>query len=90
MPAPIKPSPHAQADPFGGPAGRLPRRINVAVSPELIKAIERVIEREQVSLTEAVRRLVAYGDFVYRAVKEDRATILLRGEDGSDREIVLV
>jgi hypothetical protein len=76
-------------------AGKLssqpPRRINVAINADMLAAIDRVIEREQVTLTEAVRRLITYGDFVYRAVKEDRASVILRPSDGgADREVVLV
>jgi len=68
-----------------------PRRINVAINAEMLAAIDRVIEREKVTLTEAVRRLITYGDFVYRAVKDDHATIVLRTpNDGSEREVVLV
>jgi len=47
------------------------------------------MNRERVGLTEAVRRLVSYGDFVYRAVKIDEAELLLRKDDGI-REIVLL
>jgi hypothetical protein len=57
----------------------------------MLEAIDHVIEREQISLTEAVRRLVGYGDFVYRAVKDDGAAVVLRGpEVGREREVVLV
>jgi len=66
-----------------------PRRINVAITPEAIEALETVMHRERVGLTEAVRRLVSYGDFVYRAVKIDEAELLLRKDDGI-REIVLL
>ncbi len=65
------------------------KRINVAVTPEVVRALELVIENEQVSLTEAVRRLIGYGDFIYRAVKEDQAEVLVRKGD-SVREIVLL
>ena len=67
-----------------------PRRINVAVTPDMLAAIDRVIEREQVTLTEAVRRLIGYGDVVYRSVKEDGQTMLLRSENGSEREVMLI
>ena len=33
-----------------------PKRINVAVSPDTVRALENVIEREGVTLTEALRR----------------------------------
>jgi hypothetical protein len=65
-----------------------PRRINVAVTPEMLAAIDRVIDREQVTLTEAVRRLLAYGDVVYRMVKEEGQTMVFRSDDGKEREIL--
>jgi hypothetical protein len=66
-----------------------PRRINVAVTPEVIQALQTVIDNEQVTLTEAVRRLVSYGDFIYRAVKQEGSEVLLRNGD-SIREVVLL
>jgi hypothetical protein len=66
-----------------------PRRINVAISPDMIRALERVIEREGVTLTEALRRLVGYGDFVYRAVREQGEQLMVTGPDGT-REVVLL
>lgn len=73
--------------PRGG--GATPKRINVAVSPEMLTAIENLIEREQVSLTEAVRRLVMYGNYLYRAVKEEGSTLIIRGS-GHEKEILLI
>jgi hypothetical protein len=67
-----------------------PRRINVAVTPDMLAAIDRVIDREQVTLTEAVRRLIAYGDVVYRMVKEDGQAMIFRGENGNEREVMLI
>ncbi len=66
-----------------------PKRINVAVSSDTVRALENVIEREGVTLTEALRRLVGYGDFVYRAVREDREQLIVKGPDGT-REVVLL
>jgi hypothetical protein len=66
-----------------------PKRINVAVTTETIRALEFVIEREGVSLTEAVRRLIGYGEFVYRAIKEDGAELQVRTKDAV-REVVLL
>lgn len=68
---------------------RRPRRINVAVTPDMIEAIEMIMERENISLTEAVRRLVSYGDFVYRAIREDGAELLVRNGDKT-KEVVLL
>ena len=66
-----------------------PRRINVAISPDTVRALEQVIENEGVTLTEAVRRLVGYGDFVYRAVRERGEQLLLKGPEGT-REVMLL
>jgi hypothetical protein len=66
-----------------------PKRINVAVSPDTVTALENVIEREGVTLTEALRRLIGYGDFVYRAVREDQEQLIVKGQDGA-REVVLL
>lgn len=66
-----------------------PKRINVAVSPDTVSALENVIEREGVTLTEALRRLIGYGDFVYRAVRENREQLVVKGPDGA-REVVLL
>jgi len=65
------------------------KRINVAVSSDTVRALENVIEREGVTLTEALRRLVGYGDFVYRAVREDREQLIVKGAEGT-REVVLL
>ncbi|MEV6871740.1 hypothetical protein [Amycolatopsis sp. NPDC051128] len=66
-----------------------PKRINVAVNPETIQALEAVIEREGVSLTEAVRRLIGYGEVVYEAVKRDGAEVLLKTGDSTKQVIIL-
>jgi len=66
-----------------------PKRINVAISPDTVAALENVIEREGVTLTEALRRLIGYGDFVYRAVKENDEQVLIAGAEGT-REVVLL
>lgn len=64
-------------------------RINVAVNADMVSAIDRVIETEHVSLTEAVRRLIGYGDFVYRS-KRDGARVLVKSTSGATQEVVLL
>lgn len=66
-----------------------PKRINVAVTPEVVQALQVVMDAEHVSLTEAVRRLISYGDFIYRAVKQEDSEVLLRNGDNV-REVVLL
>lgn len=65
------------------------RRISVAISPDTVKALEQVIENEQVTLTEALRRLISYGDFVYTTVKVNGEEMLLKKGD-STRAVVLL
>jgi len=65
------------------------KRINVAVTPETVRALQNIIDREGVSLTEAVRRLIGYGDFVYSAIKDKHAQVLVKGESGT-KEVVLL
>jgi hypothetical protein len=61
----------------------------VAITPDMVRALEFVMDREGVSLTEALRRLVGYGDFVYRSVKQDDAKVLVQVND-TVREVVLL
>ena len=66
------------------------RRINVAVNGMMLAAIDRVIEREHVTLTEAVRRLIAYGDLVYEVSTQQNTTLLVRNPGGDEREVILI
>ncbi|MGH3548383.1 MAG: hypothetical protein ACRDQU_09785 [Pseudonocardiaceae bacterium] len=67
----------------------VPKRINVAVNAEMVAALDNVIQHEGVTLTEAVRRLIGYGDFIYRMAKQEKAAILVRTPEGT-KEVVLV
>jgi hypothetical protein len=88
-------SPHDEAlrETNGGPvetAVPVARRINVAVNGMMLAAIDRIIEREQVTLTEAVRRLIAYGDFMYEVTKKQHCTLLVRDAGGGEREVIVL
>jgi hypothetical protein len=72
------------------PGASPPRRINVAVTPDMLAAIERVVDREQVSLTEAVRRLIGYGDVLYLAIREEGNRVVFRSDNGDEREVLIV
>jgi len=73
-----------------GTSAANPKRINVAVNADTVAALQNVIQQEGVSLTEAVRRLIGYGDFVYRSVRQENADVLVRGKDGDTKQVVLV
>jgi hypothetical protein len=68
----------------------VPRRINIAVNDSMMSAIDRIIDNERVSLTEAVRRLVAYGDVVYDATRLRKAKLIVREPNGGEREVVVL
>jgi len=70
-------------------ASAVPKRINVAVNAEMVAALDNVIQHEGVTLTEACRRLIGYGDFIYRMTKQEKAAILVRTPEGT-KELVLV
>lgn len=66
-----------------------PKRINVAVNTETMAALQKVIDREGVSLTEAVRRLIGYGDVLYKAVRQDGEEVLLKKGSNTRQVIIL-
>ena len=64
-------------------------RINVNISPSTQRALEQVIDREGVTLTEAVRRLVGYGDLLYQADRVDGADVLIRSGMQVEKVVLL-
>jgi len=71
----------------GAPAGNV-TRMTVNVGASTTAALQLVVEREGVTLTEAVRRLFAYGELIYRASKVDGKDVLIR--DGEVSQLVLL
>lgn len=63
-------------------------RLTVNIGPATAKALQTVAQNEGVSVTEALRRLVGYGDLLYRAVKLDNKDVLFR--DGKETQQVLI
>ena len=60
-------------------------RISVNVTPATQAALERVVEREGVTVTEALRRLVGYGDLVYETTQVHSDDLLIRRGDTLER-----
>lgn len=56
-------------------------RLNVNVTDPTRAALDRYVARHGVTLTEAVRRLVAIGDIIYQATQIDGAELLVRRGD---------
>jgi hypothetical protein len=64
-------------------------RLSVNVTPATQAALDRLAEREGVTVTEALRRLVGYGDLVYETTKVNGDDLLIR-RDGVLERIVLI
>lgn len=70
------------------PAGDPPAqsRLNVNINKQTADALKDYADRNGVSVTEAVRRLVAVGDFIAKAQDEGRQ-VLLRHNDETERVV---
>jgi hypothetical protein len=64
-------------------------RISVNVTPATQAALDRLVEREGVTVTEALRRLIGYGDLVYETTQVNGDDLLIRRGDTIER-IVLI
>jgi hypothetical protein len=60
-------------------------RLSVNITPATQAALDRLVEREGVTVTEALRRLVGYGDLVYEATQINGEDILIRRGDSIER-----
>lgn len=61
------------------------RRIEVKITDGTDAALRLVMEREDVTLTEALRRLVGYGELVYRTTRVEGGEVLTRHGRKQDR-----
>lgn len=62
------------------------RQIQVTISKATDAALRQVMEREEVTLPEALRRLVGYGDLVYTTTRVEGGEVLTR--HGRRQEVV--
>jgi hypothetical protein len=60
-------------------------RLSVNITPATQAALDRLVEREGVTITEALRRLVGYGDLVYETTQINGDDILIRRGDNIER-----
>jgi hypothetical protein len=65
-----------------------PTRLSVNISKATTEALREVARDKDVSMTEAVRRLIGYGIVVYRVVR-DGGEVLIRRDDKAERLILL-
>lgn len=52
-----------------------PTRLEVNLSADSVRVLQCLMDREGVTLTEAVRRLVGYGSLLYGAIRVDGAEV---------------
>lgn len=72
-------------------AGQKPKlgRLSVNITPATQAAIDQVVEREGVTVTEALRRLVGYGRIIYEADQINGDHVLIRRGDVVERIVVI-
>lgn len=71
------------------PRAAKPGRLSVNVTQATQAALDRLVEREGITVTEALRRLIGYGDLVYQATQINGDELLLRRGETTER-IVLI
>lgn len=59
-------------------------RLAINIGPETHAALMVIASRENITITEAVRRLVTYGELLYRAAIIDKKKVYLEGEFGRE------
>ncbi|MDC3955182.1 hypothetical protein [Polyangium jinanense] len=66
-------------------------RLNLEVPKRVRERLERVQEMSEAdSLTEVIRRALTLYDALLTTAREDKGKLLVRYEDGSERELMLV
>jgi hypothetical protein len=66
-----------------------PARLSVNMSTATEEALQEVAEREGVTVTEAVRRLVGYGHLLYRVTQIDGDEVLIRRGEQTERIVII-
>jgi hypothetical protein len=82
-------TPHTDEPARGASAKSKLARLSVNVTPATQAALDRLVEREGVTVTEALRRLVGYGDLVYETTQVNGDDILIRRGDAVERVVLI-
>lgn len=56
-----------------------PARLSVLINEDTQNALRHVAQRDGISMTEAVRRLIGYGAAVDTAIRDDSKKVIVRG-----------
>jgi hypothetical protein len=77
--------------PDAGDASAKPKltRLSVNITPATQAALDRLVDREGVTVTEALRRLVGYGDLVYETTQVNGDDILIRRGETIERVVLI-
>lgn len=88
LPASSGAAPQSPRDPVPRRRTERPTRLSVNISTATAEALRELSRDKDVSMTEALRRLIGYGIVVYRAVR-DGGDVLIRRDDKAERLILL-
>ncbi len=66
-----------------------PNRVEEAIDPKTADALAVLMVRENISRAEALRRLVGYGELVYRTARLEGGDVLIRRGDDIERIVLL-
>lgn len=64
-------------------------RLTANLNQATMEALQRLATTEGVTVTEAVRRLVGYGDLIYQAIRFDGADVLIRHGENYERIVIV-
>jgi hypothetical protein len=91
MDAPVEQPPEVRTTDAGDAVAAKPRlaRLSVNITPATQAALDRLVEREGVTVTEALRRLVGYGTLVYETTQVNGDDILIRRGETIERVVLI-
>jgi hypothetical protein len=65
-----------------------PARLSVNISRDTLQALHELAHEKDITITEALRRLIGYGIIVYRA-NRDNKDVLIRRDNKTERIVLL-
>ena len=76
-----RPSPTTTDEPGAPPAPAAQPRLNVNLNTITAEALQEYRVAKGISLTEAVRRLIGIGHFIFKAQQEGKEVLLRKGDE---------
>ncbi|MEU4802720.1 hypothetical protein [Actinosynnema sp. NPDC023587] len=86
-----KPAEDEPADKVPQPADK-PTRLSVNISAATEETLQMIVDREGITMTEAVRRMIGYGRVLYEAtvVNDDEVLIRRGGRTGGQTDRIII